>query len=309
MALMVSQKSTSLFSMPLGDAGKFEELWTHSFLATTRSQLDQLFLENEPFLDKNFCKKFAKEPLQRFWEMFLCARLRRAGKNVIPRSKRIGEVGPDFLIEENGENIWIEAVTFGPGSDENPDSVYEIGSEVRWTPDDQIDLRISGAIKAKAEKFNGYLEKGLIAQSDAKVIAVSPAQVQTWDIPECAPAIARVLYPLGVALIADRESPDAMGIRHAHRDQLQRQNGTEIEMSLFSRSDYTHISAAFWSKSNIYSPTSPQDMQVFLNHRSDSALAEKWIDAELECTPIYKAGGRFELNCTRGKEVSETHHG
>ncbi|HUS54634.1 MAG TPA: hypothetical protein VMY41_11595, partial [Thermohalobaculum sp.] len=90
-----------------------------------RECIDHLWESFYPFADKDFVSEFARQPDARFWEMYLTTSLLANGKNVRPRAER-PKAGPDILVEESGTRVWIEAVTFGPGIDVNPDRVLPL---------------------------------------------------------------------------------------------------------------------------------------------------------------------------------------
>ena len=123
-----------------------------------RQRLEELWQYFHPYADSNFRHEFAKHPHQRFWEMLLCVFLLESGKNVIAKRDRV-QSGPDILVKERGETIWIEAVTPTTGEPAKPDTVpdFQADGKAYSVPDDSLLLRFLQAMDEKRIGYNRML--------------------------------------------------------------------------------------------------------------------------------------------------------
>ena len=99
----------------------------------------------------------------------LCVFLLKSGKNVIAQRDR-AQSGPDILVKEAGETIWIEAVTPTPGEPPRPDRA---DGEVYPVPDDSLLLRFLQAMNDKRNRLQSYVDDSLIAPDDLRIIAIN----------------------------------------------------------------------------------------------------------------------------------------
>ena len=99
----------------------------------------------------------------------LCVFLLKSVKNVIAQRDR-AQSGPDILVKEAGETIWIEAVTPTPGEPPRPDRA---DGEVYPVPDDSLLLRFLQAMNDKRNRLQPYVDDSLIAPDDLRIIAIN----------------------------------------------------------------------------------------------------------------------------------------
>ena len=139
-----------------------------------RQRLEELWQYFHPYADSNFRHEFAKHPHQRFWEMLLCVFLLESGKNVIAKRDRV-QSGPDILVKEPGETIWIEAVTPTTGEPAKPDTVpdFQADGKAYSVPDDSLLLRFLQAMDEKRNRLQSYVDDSITASDDIHIIAIN----------------------------------------------------------------------------------------------------------------------------------------
>src|ERR1700741_3252224 len=91
-----------------------DERWVH-----LKNQLEVMWASWEPYAEPGFLIDLPRDFSQRVWELYLGDSLLRAQHALLPAASR----GPDFLLQQNGVRIALEAtVAFpGTGSDRVPD--------------------------------------------------------------------------------------------------------------------------------------------------------------------------------------------
>ena len=167
----------SLFDVKVQDSDPtWQKLKTsdHLKVCKIRQMLECLWHTYQPYADSNFRQEFAKHPHQRSWEMLLCCRLLDSEKKIIAKKDRLSQ-GPDILVEEADQKIWIEAVTPTAGQPGKPDTVpgLQADGEVHAVPDDSLLLRFVQAMEEKKGKFRSYLDDRIVDPNDLCIIAVN----------------------------------------------------------------------------------------------------------------------------------------
>ena len=89
--------------------------------------------------------------------------------------------GPDICIRKGRRRIWIEGIATGTGNADNLDQVPDLfaanADEVQNAPRRQIELRITAALRRKAEKFERYCHGGKPARSATRTRCVHSQDV------------------------------------------------------------------------------------------------------------------------------------
>jgi hypothetical protein len=161
-------------------------------------ELERMWTLYKPYADPDFNVKIKEDYWPRIWELnlgiaFLGRKLKLITKNAAK--------GPDFLIDENGQHIYIEAICPTKGRDKQPDTIEELSSEVYKTIDlDKIEIRIQSAI---SEKFNKYFKKKDSfpgKENDPYVIAISASRLPNANFNFCGDKymnLIRAVVPVG----------------------------------------------------------------------------------------------------------------
>lgn len=209
--------------------------------------------------DPKFAAELASGSDQKFWacmsEAFIGDRLR--DKQFGARDTQ-GE-GPDFLVMDGARRIWIEVVCPEPANVPADWLNPKLGAVIDF-PHEQILLRWTSAIKAKAEaligssngKQEGYLKSGLVEPADAYVIAVNGCQLRGGRFPALFgisqfPFAAEAVFPIGpYQLRIDRESLKVIDRGHQHRPYVLNKNGAKVPAYTFLDPRF-HSVSAIWA--------------------------------------------------------------
>jgi hypothetical protein len=110
--------------------------------------------------------------------MLLFERLEHAGYRPEPSPRGWG---PDFQIQHDGKQIWLELITPSTGDDVKINELFashdplnpctKVATELR----ERTLLRMTGAIAEKLNKYERYLKDGVVGSQDALVIVVNDA--------------------------------------------------------------------------------------------------------------------------------------
>jgi len=213
---------------------------------------------NRGLADPKFVRELASGSDQKFWacisEALVAERLRDKSFG----ARKTLEEGPDFLVMDGPRRVWIEVVcpeaTGVPANWLNP----QLGGVVNF-PHEQILLRWTSAIKAKAEALigsadstqEGYLRSGVIAPDDAYVIAVNGCQLRSGPFPALFgisqfPFAAEAVFPIGPFQVRINTETRAVVDRgHQHRPYVLNKNGAKVPAYTFLDPRFNPISAVW----------------------------------------------------------------
>lgn len=206
--------------------------------------------------DPKFGNELTTGSDQKFWafvsEALIAARLQ--DKTFGARETR-GE-GPDFLVMACSRRVWIEVVCPEPIGVPT-DWLEPKSGEVVNFPHEEILLRWTSAIKAKAEALIGsadgrqlgYLKSGVIASNDAYVIAVNGCQLRSVPFPALLgisqyPFAVEAVFPVGpYELRIDRNTLKVVDSGYQHRPYVINKNGARVPAYTFLDPRFNPISA------------------------------------------------------------------
>ncbi len=217
-----------------------------------RDVIESFWAEYEPFADSDFCEGFAHDIHGRFWEMLLGTTLLRSGHQLLPRSERsVGGGQPDLCVVEDGCRTWIEAIapTRGEALGDQVPNILPInqGGSVVSVPLRETQLRTTSAFWTKSQKLQGYLDEGVVAPSDRRIIAISAsrfAEVASED----PPLVMSCLFPIGAAYVrVNRNSGEVVEEGFNYAPTIER-DGSEIPRTAFSGPEFSHVSGVLWSR-------------------------------------------------------------
>lgn len=211
---------------------------------------------NRNLADPKFVSELTSGSDQKFWacvsEALVADRCR--DKEFGTRINR--GVGPDFLVMNGTQRVWIEVVCPEPMGIPIDWLDPTSGSRVGF-PYEKILLRWTSAIKAKAEaligsadgKQVGYANSGLVAPGDAYVIAVNACRLRGGQFPALFgisqfPFAAEVAFAIGPYQIRiDRETLREIDRGHQHRPYVLNKNKAEVPAYTFLDPRFSRISA------------------------------------------------------------------
>jgi hypothetical protein len=216
--------------------------------------LEAMWAVYEPYADADFLPSFARDPEARFWEMFLGCSLLQSGKRLMPSSDRPRmRGGPDLCVLEEGGTIWIEAIA--PTRGENPiDAVPELSDTDRVLsaqPKRQIQLRITSALATKSRITARYIERGLITNNDAVLVAIGASRFGIIAGGPGIPLALSAVFPLGAEFVRiDRDTLEVVDRGYEPSFEIPRENGA-IPRSAFLDGTLPHVSGLVWCRASI----------------------------------------------------------
>ncbi|WP_321954597.1 hypothetical protein [Burkholderia cenocepacia] len=247
-----------------------------------RVMLQEMWERYEPYADPDFRQGFARDVDGRFWEMYLGSMLLDTGRRLLPVVDRQREGGqPDLCVLEKDRRIWIEAVTpdeGAPGPDQmvRPVPINEGGGLVA-APIRQAQLRTSGAFWTKAQKIGLYIEQGVIAPEDTRIIAISASRFGIYIPEQPLPLIMTTLFPIGDAFITIDRDTGAVLEEGFHAAPLIYRERNPIPRTAFLDDRFTDISGVIWSRVSLGN-LSRQIRPITYVHNplAQAPLPEKW---------------------------------
>jgi len=232
---------------------------------------------------------------QRTWEMLLARHLSLQGHQLTCPNG-----GPDFRFDLNGETVWVEAVAPEPRG-LPPQWLDPSFTGVGTFPHEQILLRWTTALDAKWKKLAEYRSKGIVAASDACVIAINGCQLsafpETRGISQM-PFGVETVFPVGP--LAYRIDPDTARIREgfiSERFHIMNANKVQIPTTSFLNPTYSGVSALIGcAAERTYGK--PLDLHVVHNPRAAVPIPLGTLggqDDEWFATPIAGVSDEFYL--------------
>ena len=181
---------------------------------------------------------------QRMWEMQLGSHLLRLG-----HSARSPAHGPDYRVEHDGRVVWIEAMSPSPkGLPEDWLSFPAPGtSKTFTTPNTEILLKWTGALKEKRAKFQGYARDRITGPQDACVIAINGAQLTTFWAADYGisqmPWAVEAVFPVGPLQAVFTAGKPGVTTRISERFEIRTRNDSPVSLISFLLPDCADISA------------------------------------------------------------------
>jgi type I restriction enzyme S subunit len=232
----------------------------HPRTAAVRQYLLNAFTSfvNSGLADPKFVTELASSSDQKFWaclsEALIADRLR--GKSFGARQAQ-GQ-GPDFLVMDSARKVWIEVICPEPVDVPEGWLNPQQGQAVSF-PHEQILLRWTSAIKAKAEVLigsadgdrKGYLKSGVVAPDDAYVIAVNGCRLRSGPFPSLIgisqfPFAAEAVFPIGpYELRIDRATLQVVDRGYQHRPYVLNKNNAKVPAFTFLDPRFDAISAVW----------------------------------------------------------------
>ena len=258
----------------------------HAIERQLRQEIDRLWAAYQPFADRSFPEKFARDPDAHFWEMWLTVELLRHGKNLSARDQRQrigGDVGPDICILDSGRKIWIEATVPTLGDATNEDQVPPVvpisKGGAQFAPRRQVELRISSALSSKRTKFEQYLRNGIVAAEDLCVVAISGAKMFVQSGALGLPRAVTTVYPLGEEYTTlARDTGDIVDQGYRPSFGIDRGQGKPIPRYAFLNKHFSNLSGLIWSRRKIGSlADQPSDLTFVHNFAAQQQFPRRWL--------------------------------
>ncbi|MFZ1991964.1 MAG: hypothetical protein WAW96_19590 [Alphaproteobacteria bacterium] len=221
-----------------------------------RDALSALWACYEPYADPDFREGFAHDPEGRFWEMYVGYKLLRDGKKLMPTAERVRGGGqPDICVLEGDRRIWIEAIApaCGDGEDDGvrgPIPINE-GGGFAAAPVRQAQLRTTGALRKKEQKLTDYIDQGVIARDDIRLVAIGAGRFGVSVPEEPQPLILSAVFPIGDEYVTiNSETGDVTDHGFVFSPEIQRR-GAAVQRTAFLDKTFSHVSGIIWSRVGI----------------------------------------------------------
>ena len=197
----------------------------------------------------------------RIWEMVLAKHLTNLGYKISSEN-----VGPDFLIEYQDKRIWIEAICPSPvGLSQEWLDPSALGDkpQVFSVPHEAMLLRWTSSLKEKNDKLTGtstkegYLQKGIVKEDDAYIIAISSCQLGlgllTYEGISQYPFAVEAVFPIGpYEVVIERETGETKEVRHEYRPAIMKPaSGAEVKTDNFLNPNFAGVSSIIGSNAGI----------------------------------------------------------
>jgi len=208
--------------------------------------VEQLWKTYKHYAEPKFLKGIQEDFHARFWELYLACTLI---ENCFILRVNKG-IGPDILIEDGSQKVWIEAIAPTCGDSEE-DKVPEVKyNEVFDFPEEKIILRYTNAISTKCNDFKKNFEKGIVKEEDAYIIAVNGSKILYPE--NDPPLILKSVLPIGyLSILIDTKTMEVIDKAHTYRDSIMKANGAPIGTSFFMDSTYENISGILFSRATL----------------------------------------------------------
>lgn len=234
----------------------------------------------------------------RFWEMYLGCALKNYGYELVKKS----ELGPDICVKS--PKIWIEARIATDGiigtmqnSNDSMNRVpkFPAPNQLFGVPEDKILLRYRTALEDKNSKYQKYIKKGVIGETDPYIIALNAWKVSFAIFDHqytdgIIPTIFKALFPVGNDVFGFTQGASSIDYRmYQYRETLDKikEDGSlePIDMRGFLKDENIGISGVLFSKVgiswlyNFYSEKLAANFIFIHNPNAKNSLPKGWLKA------------------------------
>lgn len=254
--------------------------------------------------ESNLCSGDEARFWQRYSEALLGVELLNRGCDLRPSRD-----GPDLLLMAGDQRVWIEIICPEP-NDIPPTWLNPPELEAYTFPHESILLRWTAAIKEKAEKLlgnverggAGYLARGIVGSTDAYVIAVNGRQLRgvfpTLHGISQLPFAAEAVFAIGPMQIhIDRASLKATGRGHQHRPTIRKAStGADVPAHTFLDPTFAPISA-IWAVDidDCRAMGNLRPMEIIHNPNAMNPLPPRLLPADCEWFALPHDGDTYLL--------------
>jgi type I restriction enzyme S subunit len=206
-------------------------------------------------------------------------------------------MGPDFLIEEAGQRVWVEVICPAP-----------VGISEQWLnprhgqvvskPANEVLLRWTHAVKTKADRLvgtpgrRGYLEEGVVHPDDAYVIAINGCRFRHGPFPELDgisqfPYAVEAVFPVGpMEIRLNRETLQTVSHGHQQRWAINKPNpsgGIDVPTYAFLDPRYRPVSAIWALDANGHAAMGGIEPSALIhNPNATNPLPLGWVGVDQE---------------------------
>jgi hypothetical protein len=288
-----------------------------------RRLVDALWLRYRDRATRQWVTQFPLRMHDRFWEMYLTVCLRDGGLEVAPPSSILRDVGPDVRIIRQGlPTIVVEATCIEPGDPTNTNCVpiyppsVRGAFEVRNHPEEQVILRYTAALHAKARQRERHVANGLFDAQSPFVIAINAGGCTEALFSPLQPMVLKALFPVGHPYLSiDTLTGRSIGGGWTTRLQIFKSSsgagtsglGSAVPTTMFSGQEFTNVSAILHSGMNVANQVrlsgeaEGADFVIIHNPNAASPLARGLLPAIEEIDPVWADDETLDLRRRPGR--------
>ncbi len=261
--------------------------------------------------DQNFESRLCSGDEAQFWQRFsealLAHELLDVGLDLQPSRN-----GPDVLIRHEGRKIWVEVICPEPCG--IPDDWLSARCESFTCvsfPHEAILLRWTAAIKEKAEKLWGYLEKGVVSPDDSYVIAVNGRMLRNtfgdlFGISQLPFAVEAVFAVGPYKLVIDRATSQVVDRTHQHRPIIPKNGSPCVPATMFQNPMFKAVSAIWATDIDDCGVVGrPKGMLVVHNPIAVNPIPEGLLPATSEYVASDGIEGEYLISIREGRLAAD----
>jgi len=226
-----------------------------------RDRFNSLWPQFEPYADRHFLTDIKLQFHQRTWEMYV-------GNVFLKNNLQIvsDEMGPDFLVNSGGKNIYVECIAPNTGDKGSPYSVPElkVGREiasVQDVPFDKMILRITQAINEKRQKYLGWIGKDWFKQDIPYVIAINSGAMRFPQNYLGIPLVIKALFGLEFLQVNQNRQSS-----FTWRNDIPK-GDSSVSVTYFANDSFKEVSGVIFSdKAVLNHPDEIGDDCIFINN-------------------------------------------
>ncbi len=238
--------------------------------------------------DNKFSKQFQETFNSMFWELYLHQSFKELNMNI-----DFSKASPDFTVSTSyGNDMCIEAVISNNGDKDEPEwsdvghSEFSNKSRIEFL--NYSSIRLLNAITTKHKKYqDDYVELSHV-KNKPYIIAVAPYEQSMFFI-QNNEAINMVLYAQGLSHNLESKDKETV-FKEIGIPYVEKENGTKLDLGIFTTDKYKEISAIIFSTTATYS----------------KAKVQSNMDCTVRSSRYHRQDGLI-VNFTENKDYMETH--
>jgi hypothetical protein len=203
--------------------------------------------------DQKLVEEFQTTFNSSFWELYLYQSFKEYGMEV-----DFSKASPDFTVKSSkGTSLNIEAVTANNAVKDEPEwaSNEVLRKHLNKNRNEILEyasIRILNAIDFKHKKYLKSYGKEPHVKGNPFILAIAPFE-QPGFSRQNNQAINRVLYGFDAPVINGNDSKGSLTFSNVPLDKVQKENGTELDLGIFTCDKFKEISAVIFSTTATFS--------------------------------------------------------